>query len=199
MNKTIHRTYPKLLFTGTFFFSSLLFAVLTLYVLQNIIKYNNSLLLLHLSLLLVTVILTCISLSYLLKTKVILLTESQFIISNFFYPKKLYYNLSEIQTIKLSKQTVTNYFPDTFNKYQFDVYKTTIEIVDRKNITITSIGDLEFDYLYNSFSKQKRGEGKVKKIKGRFISYIIDNIGGLILNIIWFLLVFAIFLSLYYS
>jgi hypothetical protein len=198
----VHRTYPRLLTTGLFFFSSIVFSVLTVITFFKINEYTSFYI--YLILLLITSGTSCISLFHLLKTKTIYITKTQLIVSNFFFPNKTYYNLSEIRTIRQSKKTTTNYlsisvslFTDNSDKYKFTSYNTIIEIIDKENIPIgNSIGNSEFEYLYKAFSKQKRGEGKVKKIKHRFLAYLIFEIGGLLLSLLLFFLTLGLLISL---
>ncbi len=199
----VHRTYPRLLTTGLFFFSSIVFSVLTVITFFKINEYGNTTFYIYLTLLLITSGAAGVSLFHLFRTKIIYITKTQLIISNLFFPNRIYYNLSEIRTVRQSEKTTTNYFPsdsillDDTDKYTLTSYNTIIDIIDQKNISINnSIGHSEFEFLYKAFSKQKRGEGKVKKIKHRFLTYLFNEIGGLLLNIVLLILVTGLLFSL---
>jgi len=202
MSKIVHRTYPRLLFTGTFFFSSILFSILTFINISNINNYENATFYIYLTIILVCALIAGVSLFYLLRTKVIVLTKSQLIISNFFFPNRQHYNLSEIRTIKRSEKKVTSYLPDSSlplddsDKYTISTFNTTIEIIDNSSIIINGIGNLEFKYLRKALLTLKEGKSQFKKIKSRKTNYLLDNLNGVFLNLIWLLLVTCITYSL---
>jgi hypothetical protein len=176
---------------------------LTVITFFKINEYGNTTFYIYLTLLLITSGVAGVSLFHLFRTKIIYITKTQLIISNLFFHNIIFYNLSEIRTIRQSKKTTTIYLPsdsillDDSDKYKFTSYNTIIDIIDQKNIPINnSIGHSEFDFLDKAFSKQKRAEGKVKKIKHRFLIYLFNEIGGLLLNIVLLILETGLLISL---
>ncbi len=187
MNDLVHRTYPRLLTTGTLLILSLFFLGLTILILSDSNNYENTIF--NIFLITLFSVTTAILLYHLFKTKTIYISKSQLIISNFFFPHKHSYDLAEINTIRQSKKTTTHYLPDSSlpidksDTYTISMFKTIIETTNKKQIIIKSIGKEEFNLLYKVFTKRKRAEGTVKKVKSRLFLYLIDNIGGLFLII----------------
>jgi hypothetical protein len=201
MSDSIHKTYPRLITTGTLFLWSFFLFGLTIAIGLKVSNSENS----ELSILyfILTASITLVSSFFLFKTKVILVSESQLIVSNFFFPKKQYFDLTEIRDLKQSKTTTTNYlgiynspFHIKRDSYRLNMYKTTIELNDKRQFTIRNISEMEFDLLFKAFSKHKRGEGKVKKPKGRWMMYLIDNLGGLFFNLLLSFLLGGLLISI---
>ena len=201
MSNLIHRTYPRLLTAGTLGLLSIFSLGLTLIITsQTIYSEITTLSIIYMVL---TSLTTCVLLYYLYKIKVVYVSKSQLIVSHFFFPKKQFFDLSEIRTIRQSKKTTTHYlgindspFDLKSDRYKINWYKTLIETNDKRQITLNHLGEMEFDLMFKVFSKRKRGEGKVKKAKGRLVLYLIDNLGGLILNLLLIFLLGGLFISL---
>jgi len=200
MNDLVHRTYPRLLTTGTLLILSLFFLGLTILILSDSNNYENTIF--DIFLITLSSVTTAILLYHLFKTKTIYISKSQLIISNFFFPRKHSYDLAEINTIRQSKKTTTHYLPDSSlpidknDTYTISMFKTIIETTNKKQIIIKSIGKEEFNLLYKVFTKRKRAEGTVKKVKSRLFLYLIDNIEGLFLIIGLSLLSIGLLISL---
>jgi hypothetical protein len=200
----VYRTYPRLLTTGTSFFLSLICLIFLMHVIFNISNWEN--LIVKISLVLLSTSLTSVSLFYLFKTKVIHITKNELVISYFFFGKRHCIDFLNIKTISQSKRTrvVTGAVAETIlshgrSERKWTTYKTTIEIIDGKNITVNSVGSMDFYDLKKAFDKQKRGEGKVKKYEGSLIDYLFDNIWGVGLNIVLLFIVMLIFYFVVYG
>jgi hypothetical protein len=201
MSNLIHRTYPRLLTAGTLCLLSIFSLGLTFIIISQTI--NSEITTLSILYMVLASLTTCVLLYYLYKIKVVFVSKSQIIVSHFFFPKKQFFDLSEIRTIRQSKKTTTHYlgvndspFDIKSDSYKINWYKTLIETNDKRKIILNHLGEMEFDLLLKVFSKRKRGEGKVKKVKGRLVIYLIDNLGGLFFNLLLIFLLGGLLISL---
>ena len=80
-------------------------------------------------------------------------------------------------------------------RYVYSDNSTIINLTDNKPIKLNSIGQLDFENLYKTYNKLRRGEGKIKAQENSFLPYLIDNLDG----ILWVLFLLILTIGLGYG
>lgn len=186
MDRVIYKTQPRLFIFSMTFLGFGFFGFLFLMTLQSVQDDYN---LLILTILAIFAILSLKLLFYFLTIKTIKLTRENIIISHLFLPINRTINLKEVRNIKQTTKEAEGRY------YIFTEITTLIYLVDNTLIKLFTIGEIDFDGLYKTFTKLKRGEGKIKDQKQSFLLYLIDNLDGFL----WIILLLILTTGLGYE
>lgn len=169
------------------------FGLLFLLTLKSVHDDSN---LLMVILLFFFVVLSLTSLFYFLTIKTMKLTKDNVIISHLLLPIKRTISLADIRNMSQTKKEVKAVYGVSWTpSYIYTSIITSIILTDNKLIKLNSVGQNDFDELYKTFNKVKRGEGKIKEQKQHFFLYLLDNFDG----IVWIILLLILTTGLGYG
>lgn len=193
MGQTIYKTQPRLFILCMTFLGFEFFGLLFLLTLKSVHDDSN---LLMVILLLFFVVLSLTSLFYFLTIKTMKLTKENVIISHLLLPIKRTISLADIRNMSQTKKEVKAVYGVSWTpSYIYTSIITSIILTDNKLIKLNSVGQNDFDELYKTFNKVKRGEGIIKEQKQHFFLYLLDNFDG----IVWIILLLILTTGLGYG
>ena len=136
------------------------------------------------------------SLFYFLTIKIIKLKSQSLEVSYFILPFKKTIMFKDIRNMEQNTKAVKALYGVGFKtRYVYSDNSTIINLTDNKPIKLNSIGQLDFENLYKTYNKLRRGEGKIKAQENSFLPYLIDNLDG----ILWVLFLLILTIGLGYG
>ncbi len=194
-NKIQYKTTPWLFLItmpilGGVFFG--LFSVLILT--SSVAKYT----LFEYILSIIFIIPSFIAIYYLLKIRIIYLTDKELVVKNLFLPYYIKFNYSEVRGMKQITER-SFFYLDSFTKTHTTIVRTIIELNDGSKIKLLSVIGFDFADLEKAFFKLKRGEGRVKVHRIDWRMYLVMSVLEIVITILLLIPITGLSLALLFG
>jgi hypothetical protein len=184
MKPIIFKTFPRLFFLSTTFLGTIFFGLLSRFI-WTISRSNRTPIIYAILALFIFGTICC--LYYFMTIKIIKLSNDSIEVSYFMLPFQKTFLLSEIASIS-QESKVAEINRGFLSPITFTALTTIIHFNDGKEIKLQAVSDLDFRDLKKGLNKFKSSNEKFTPSKKTFLIYLLDNIDGLGLVILLFIL-----------